>query len=477
MTQSPHSFRSFSCNLLGLLIAATIAWQSGHAEAAEEAGVRDALESAEHAYQQVDFLTVHDEAQRGLTLGHASPEQVSRLYVLLGTAAAALGQEDEAKKSFILALAITPKMNLDRNLSPKLRGPYLEARGYWEAYRDRLSLSVGSSAAGKRVTVNVVDPAHLGQRVVVYVRAIGKTKYRTLDMAAESTTSAALPEDLGREGFEYYARLLDEHDNRTVELGNAASPMFADGSQGSAKGTRKLSAATRELSSDSTEDKSAKPRSYWLPVILGVTGATAAGVGVYFNVKREQYADTWNSSACERPGTTRLGQCGNVDSNRQTAERLAMGLYGAGGLLLVGSVTSWLLSSPKGPMPSPARLACAKLSCPAWVDSSCLSSELILWFRGATEPRNPGSIKLDGHCHKIWALTVGILKLQYVAGPERRIPREVVKDKVPKAVDNWLVVVPLNALRYVRVAANEDVCTGVYESMRELNLITRRERL
>ena len=347
MTQSLHSFRSFSCNLVGLLIAVTIAWQSGHAEAAEEAGAKDALESAEHAYQQVDFSSVHDEAKRGLTLGHASPEQVSRLYVLLGTAAAALGQEDEAKKSFIFALGITPKMNLDRSLSPKLRGPYLEARGYWEAYHDRLSLAVGVAAQGKRVTVKVVDPAQLGQKVVVYVRAVGKTKYRTLDMAAESTTSAALPEDLGRDGFEYYARLLDEHDNRIVELGNAANPMLAEGSQGNSKGARKLSAAAREPSSDSTEDKSTKSRSYWLPGILAVTGATAAGVGVYFNVKREQYADTWNNSACERPGTTRLGQCGNVDSNRQTAERLAMGLYGAGGILLVGSVTSWLLSSPK----------------------------------------------------------------------------------------------------------------------------------
>lgn len=308
------------------------------------AQVHSYLEAAERAYQEVDFATVEDQARQGLALGHAAPEQVSRFYVLLGTASAALGHEDEAKSCFVAALALSPQMSLDRNLSPKLRGPYLEAKGYWEGNSQRLTLSVSVSSTGTDVTSKVSDPAHLTQQVRLYIRLKGEKRYQLKQVDSSGRATTPLPKGIARKAFEYFAQLVDGHGNRLFELGNTDSPQRFDGRD---VDPRSSDASERRLSVSSDEAQHA--RSYWLPSVLAVSGLAAAVTGVYFNVKREHAAAQWNGSGCEQPGATRIGQCGHVNSERQNSERLAVGFYAAGGLLMLGGLSTWILGSTSAP--------------------------------------------------------------------------------------------------------------------------------
>jgi hypothetical protein len=67
---------------------------------------------------------------------------------------------------------------------------------------------------------------------------------------------------------------------------------------------------------------------------------------VVFHVEREQAARDWNGPGCENRGQTRIAQCQSIDHDRQTNERLAIGLYAAGGALLTGSVIALIAGRP-----------------------------------------------------------------------------------------------------------------------------------
>ncbi len=93
-------------------------------------------------------------------------------------------------------------------------------------------------------------------------------------------------------------------------------------------------------------------RSYFLPITLGIAGLGAVAAGVVFHVKRERAARTWNGPDCENPGLTRIQSCQNIDSHRQTDERLAIGLYAAGGALLTGSIIALVAGHPSEAPPT-----------------------------------------------------------------------------------------------------------------------------
>src|SRR4051812_18192171 len=82
---------------------------------AQSQGIAD----AERAYQAVDFPATYALAKKALEAGGAAREQTARLYVLLGISAAAQGDLEEAKQSFVVALAVKPTLKLDQGLSPK----------------------------------------------------------------------------------------------------------------------------------------------------------------------------------------------------------------------------------------------------------------------------------------------------------------------------------------------------------------------
>jgi hypothetical protein len=313
----------------------------GHSARAESSTTEPSakLAIAEDAYQHVDFDKVYTEARRGLTLGNASVRITARFHVLLGISAAALDKESEAREHFIAALAISPSLRLEQSLSPKLRGPYLEARGFWEAYSERLNLAAAVDTANGQLHVGVEDPAHLAHAIRLYLRKVGAPRFTLSKLATQGTAEVPLPPDLIRDGFEYYGVLVDDQRNVLFDLANATTPIAVSGKPVALQTSPASQIAQLPLATS-------QPRtSNWVPQVLTVSGLAAIGVGAVFNYRRERFADEWNSPSCEQPGHTRLAQCGDVNSDRKTAERLAIGLYVGGSLLVVSGILTFVTNS------------------------------------------------------------------------------------------------------------------------------------
>ncbi len=283
------------------------------------------LAKAEHAYQDVDFPGTHLLALRALQAGGAARPDTARLYVLLGISAAALDDADEAKQDFVAALAVNPALRLEKSLSPKIRGPYLEAQGYWQAASERLAISAKPGNDADHLVVRLVDPASLVTRVELRAAEPGTSPRPSFELVAAPMTRFPLPQRLQGRDYEYALRALDRYGNVLAEYGADADPMLV----------RKPVAPPPE-SSDSYA--SAHGRSYFWPVALGVTGLGALAAGVLFNVQRERAAHEWNGPRCEAPGLSRVQQCGAVNDRVQTDERLSVGFYAGGGALLTAGV-------------------------------------------------------------------------------------------------------------------------------------------
>jgi hypothetical protein len=299
------------------------------------------LAEAERAYQAVDFPATHNAAQRALEAGSATREQTARLYVLLGISAAAQGNADEAKQDYMVALAVNPTFKLDKGLSPKIRDPYLEAQGYWAAASERLSLSAKPAGDPEHLIVSLLDPASLVTRVELRIEAPGVLPRDAFQLDASPVTRFTLPAGLATRGYEYAARALDKNGNVLAEFGTDNDPQMV----------RAPKPATASFNG-STPPGTARGRSYFLPLTLGVAGIGAAAAGVVFHIKREQAAHDWNGPGCETLGQTRLQSCQSVDSRRQTDERLAIGFYAAGGALLTGSLISLIAGRPSEAPPN-----------------------------------------------------------------------------------------------------------------------------
>jgi tetratricopeptide (TPR) repeat protein len=302
-----------------------------------------ALAAAERAYQAVDFPATREQAQHALEAGGAAPQQTARLHVLLGISAAALGEVDEAKQHFVIALAVDPSLRLDKTLSPKIRGPYLEAQGYWSAAGERLALTAMPTNDHTHLIARLQDPASLVSNLRLRLNAKDSREIseRTLEPAQE--TRFAIPARLREHDYEYVLRALDRYGNVLSERGSDGNPELV-----------------RQGARDSARAETPRGRSYLLPAALAVTGLGAVAAGVVFNVKREQAAHEWNGPHCENPGFTRQQQCENVDSRIQSNERLAVGFYAGGGALIAGSVIALLAGRP---VPAPSERASATVGC------------------------------------------------------------------------------------------------------------------
>jgi hypothetical protein len=338
---------------LGLSIS-TLLSVSAQAEPAA-AEVRVALAEAEKAYQDVDYGAVYAAATRGLAAGRATTAETARLNALAGIAAAQLGQQEAARNHFLAALAIQPTLDLAQGLSPRIRGSYMEALGFWGTHPERLSLRVSPNARVTRLTYHIVDPAQLGNQIRIFVRIRGAAEFSAQSRAASPRGYIDLTPDAATRGFEYFAEVVDEHDNRLVETGNEDEPLTQQGHSQSSPRPRLAPTQPSQLEPE-------HPRSIILPLSLLVGGVSVAAIGVYFNVRREKAAARWNGSSCELPGKSRLEQCGNVDSERIAMERLAIGAYAAGGLLAAVGTTILFVGSrsesTRSQSPTHARWSC-----------------------------------------------------------------------------------------------------------------------
>jgi hypothetical protein len=312
-------------------LALSLAWG-----AASPAFARDtSLQEAERAYGSVDFAETFTLAEAALAEGGHSPRETARLYLLLGISAAALDKEDAAREAFSVVIALDPEVKLEQNLSPKIRAPYLEARG---AFAGRTRIQAALSAGSGAITIALSGSLETVRGVELAFRPKGGADFEVerLEPAAELTFQP--PAEAAE--VEVALRLVDSHDNSLFDVGTRTSPRAFVLRRNPERHVHTPPSAPRETVNRTPYHVTA--------AVLAGLGVVAAGAGVVFHLEREDRAEEWNGAGCEEPGSSRADQCAGVDEDRRRAENLAIGLYAGGGALLVSSLVT-LLVAPHDP--------------------------------------------------------------------------------------------------------------------------------
>lgn len=292
------------------------------------------LEQVEQAYAEVDFERTRALARAALERGRNDRASTARLYLLRAISAAALDQTEEARAAFLHVIAADPALRLDKSLSPKIRAPYLEARGSSTAELGKPALELTLQRRGAQLELGLRDAVHVARSIELYWRAQNQEAFTRQRFEPQGVRRVPAPSG---HAIEVYMQVLDVHDNVLFEHGTPDQPRrLALG----AKALAPLGPGARDAPRNATPY-------YATAGVLGALGLASGVAATIMFVRREDAAREWNSPECEKPGLTRGQQCASIDERRQRAEDFALGLSAAGGALLVGSVVSLLLA-PSG---------------------------------------------------------------------------------------------------------------------------------
>jgi hypothetical protein len=299
------------------------------------------LERAEQAFADVDLEGTRDAARAALEAGGLSRDDVVRALRLLGLSQAALGEHQAAYDSFVRMLALDPEASLERSIAPQLRGPYLEARGYWNARsgpRFEVELVAGPSA----IVARVRDPLGIARTLRLRARVETTADYRDHEALASPEVAFEVEE------YEGYAEAvlvaLDEHGNAIATLGSEAVPTEL--------GRR------RERRIDAPTSSAPRLGRVLGGVALGLAGASVS-LGASFHVRRQALAEDWNGDVCERPiGATRAEQCTDVRDDLDRAQTLSIVGYAVAGALAATGIVLLVVGGGSADEPAVARVAC-----------------------------------------------------------------------------------------------------------------------
>lgn len=184
----------------------------------------DLLAYAEAAYRDVEFERTVDLTEEALETGSLPHKRLTRAYTLLAVAAAAISDNERSKEAWIRLLALDPDTDAAKDLSPHMRAPFLEAKGFWSAQGDPLGADARYLRQRTAVRVDVTDPAGMAAMVSVRWRKGGEVAFKEARFLADERVYVPA-EGLGPDDrIEYVVRLLDEQGNRLVEIGDDDSP-------------------------------------------------------------------------------------------------------------------------------------------------------------------------------------------------------------------------------------------------------------
>lgn len=302
---------------------------------------------AEDAYARIDFEETRSAALAALAAGGLDASAAARLYFLLGVAQAALGEEDQARDAFLRMLALDPERTVDRALSPRLRAPYLEARGLFDSRGERLSVTAESIAASDLVVLRARDPVGFATTIRVSMRRTSTDAWtvRELPFARESRT----PAPRGTGTLQLAVALVDSHGNLLVAAGSEADPLVL--------GAPLVAGAETRPRAPGRGNGHIVVAGFAIGV--GVLGLGAGTAGVLL---RADAAGDFNDDAlCFQPRTpalTRGEQCsGELDAARNGEILAAIGFGVAGAAAVVTFIA--LLVGGDGDEPNGERaLAC-----------------------------------------------------------------------------------------------------------------------
>jgi hypothetical protein len=183
------------------------------------------LQRAEAAYLEVDFDGTRNFALQALRAGGHSPQQLVRIYQLLGISSAATNHNDEARDYFVRMLGLDANAQLDSSVPPRLRDGYLEARGIVAARSGQLGVQANLDRAASALRIQLTDTTDMARRVRVHARIEGVAAYGTTDAVARATTiDAFVPGANTADRIEYWIEVLDQFGNQLVLEGNQIEP-------------------------------------------------------------------------------------------------------------------------------------------------------------------------------------------------------------------------------------------------------------
>lgn len=306
----------------------------------------DPLKAAEAAYQKIDFDGTLENARKALKAGGNEPKRVARIYYLLGLAHATKQNPDEARDAFVRMIAIAPDMQIEKSLSPRLRSPYLEARGYWASRPEKLGAEPKLNVDDSKLIVGVTDPASMVDRVRVRTRLKPGGDYREAVEKPGDEVVVTVPGLAQRGRVQFNIALLDEHGNVLWRSGTDGAPeALGTLRQKDAAGPRRDRTPARPA------DGGSDPTPFHvLAGTAAALGVISIGVAVPFHLKRESEAKDWNGAECEQAvGQTRAEQCGDVDDRRESAEQRAVLFYALGSALVTAGFITWLAAPSSKP--------------------------------------------------------------------------------------------------------------------------------
>ena len=252
------------------------AWSPATASAQRDRGRTEAppppalppLAQAEQAYLDVDFSAALVAAQAALREGGHTPEELVRIYQLLGVCSASEGLAERARDYFLRMLAINPETELDDTVPPRLRAPFLEARGIVTARPQRLGAEVGIARAQSAVHISLVDPFQMGQTLIVHARIEGGLEFTTSEERPRASLDVRLAGSDSADRIEYWLELKDPFGNQVLVMGSEFEPRVVG----------RMSVAGAGAATNTGGNVLEEP---WLWIVVGVVvvgGAVTAGV-------------------------------------------------------------------------------------------------------------------------------------------------------------------------------------------------------
>jgi hypothetical protein len=231
------------------------------------------LEQAEAAYVEVDFETTLTASQTAIDSGELSPTELARAYELLGVSAAALGDAEAAREVFLRMLSIEPDRRLDDTVPPRLRAPFMEARGIVTARPDRMGAEVTLVRANGALLVRLVDPYEMVEGIRLHMRAEGSVEYETFEAPYAEEILAPFEPASGEGAVEYWLEVIDPRGNQLVVEGTQFEPNVL--------GARAIVAGGEGAPPPAGPSVFEEPV-FW--VIVGSVIAVGAGIGIAVGV-------------------------------------------------------------------------------------------------------------------------------------------------------------------------------------------------
>jgi len=232
------------------------------------------LDRAENAYSEIDFPRVIELADEALREGGHSPAEVARLYELTGLSHAAEREEDAAREAYVKMLALRPDAEVDTNLAPRLRGPFLEARGFWASRSGAFAVEARVVRARGAIRVELSDPLGMASEIRVLSRdhALMAPMEETR-VPAEADLLVEVPALPDAPQLDYAVQVLDQHGNRLAELGTEDEP--------------RLFGEAPMVSPPTDDGEGASGIPTWVWIVGGVVAAGALALGLGFGLRED----------------------------------------------------------------------------------------------------------------------------------------------------------------------------------------------